>query len=264
MSITLISEVWKCDLPPNLSHVLLSMADIADDDGSRCYPSIAHLAWKCGYSSRQIQRTIQELREREILLVVAHDTGGRGNATEYLIKLDHVERKIPWEIVRVRHRQKGDTTSPLSNSKGDILDEKGCHAAQVKGDTLDTKGRHMRHERVTPTSPHPLVTVIDPLHDPLSKQEGEKDKREPPEYKFWDAVLGELQLVVTRPTFATWLKDTRCISVSHDIVVIEVANTFVRDRLRDQMYSMIDQAARQISPDIKEILFEVAQPTESS
>ncbi len=262
MSITLISEVWKCDLPPNLSHVLLSMADIADDDGSRCYPSIAHLAWKCGYSSRQIQRTIHELREREILLMVAHDTGGRGNATEYLIKLDHVERKIPWEIMRVRNRNKGDTTSPLANSKDDVSDEKGCHATRVNGDIQDTKGRHLEHERVTPMSPQPLVNVNDPLVDPLINSESEEVNRESPEYRFWESVLLELQSQVPRPSYETWLKETRCIRLSSDAATIQVKNTFIRDMLNERMYSLILMACSKIIPSPSEILFEVAQATE--
>ncbi len=253
-----MAEVWECVLPPNLAHVLLAMADIADHDGTRCYPSVAHLAWKCGYSPRQIQRTIQELRERGILLVVSHDAGGRGNATEYLIKLDHVERKIPWKIVKASGQNKGDTLSPLLNRKDDTLDEKGCHAAQVKGDILDTKGRHLRHERVTLVSPQPLVNVIDPLHDPLSKREGEKEKRETPEYLFWEAVLGELQLQVTRPTYTTWLKDTKCINFTADVATISVANSFVKEMLHDRMYSLISQAVERIKPGIKEVLFEVS------
>lgn len=264
MSITLIAEVWKCDLPPNLSHVLLSMADIADDNGSRCYPSVAHLAWKCGYSPRQIQRTIQELRERGILLVVSHDAGGRGNATEYLIKLDHVGRKIPWEIVRASRRSKGDNMTPLTETKGDILDTKGCHATHAKGDILDTKGRHLRHERVTLVSPHPLVNVNDPLVDPLSKHEEEKEKRETPEYLFWEAVLSELQLMVTRPSYETWLKETRCTSLSQDVAVVITPNTFVRDMLHDRMYSLISLAVERINPGIKDVLFEVAMGTEGS
>lgn len=257
-----MSQVWECVLPPNLTLVLLAMADIADHDGTRCYPSVAHLAWKCAYSPRQIQRTIQELRAKGILLVVSHDAGGRGNATEYIIRLDHLERKIAWEIVRASGQNKGDTLSPLLDQKGDTPDEKGCHEAHAKGDTLDAKGRHLRHERVTPASPQPLVNVIDPLVDPLSKQEGEKEKRETLEYKFWDAVLEELQSLVTRPSFETWLKETRCVSMYQNIAVVIAPNTFVRDMLNERMYSLISQAVERIKPDIKEITFEVAQATE--
>ncbi len=255
MSIKLMSQVWECDLAPNLTLVLLAMADIARDDGSRCYPSVGFLAWKCGYSPRQIQRTIQELRTMNVLLVVAHDEGGRGNATEYLIKLDHLERKTAWEIVRERGQNKGDRLTPLVNGKGDTCDDKGCHAAHVKGDIQDTKGRHLRHERVTPTSPHTLVNVNDPLVDPLVDPDGEKSK-------YWNTVLAILQQQVTRPSFETSLKATRCVSVDDEVVVVEVANSFVKQMLNDRMYSLIYQAAQQIRPGIKEIMFEVAQATE--
>ncbi len=256
MSITLMSRVWECALAPNLTLVLLAMADIARDDGSRCYPSVAFLAWKCGYSRRQIQNIIRQLRDMNILLVVNHDLGGRGSdgrghSTEYLIRLAYVPLKLPYRSAKTDDG-KGATIAPLTMQSDT---SKGEADFIHKGEICDIEGCNLEHTRVNSTSPNTLISITDPLTETLVDPESK-------ESKYWDTVLAILEQQVTRPSYQTWLKDTRCISVSDDIVVIEIANAFVKEMLNDRMYSLIDQAARQISPNIKEILFEVAQATE--
>ncbi len=251
-----MSQVWECDLAPNLTLVLLAMADIARDDGSRCYPSIGFLAWKCGYSRRQLQNIIKELRAKAILLVVNHDQGGRGpdgrgHSTEYLIRLADVPLKQSYRV-QLLAQDKGEIIAPLTVQS---TTDKGEAHCTHKGEICDIQGCNMEHTRVQPTSPNTLLNINDPLDNPLGDPDGEKSK-------YWDTVLAILQQQITRPSFETWLKHTRCINMGDEVVVIEVANTFVKEMLNNRMYSLIYQAARQLSPDIKEILFEVAQATE--
>lgn len=256
MSITLMSRVWECDLPPNLTLVLLAMADIARDDGSRCYPSVGFLAWKCGYSRRQIQNIIKELRAKAILLVVNYDKGGRGpsgrgHSTEYLIRLADVSPKQSYRSLFVE-QGKGAIFAPLTVQS---TTDKGEAHCTHKGEICDIEGCNLEHTRVQPTSPNTLLNVNDPLDNSLDEPDGKKSK-------YWETVLAILQQQVTRPSFETWLKHTRCITMSDEVVVIEVANTFVKEMLNDRMYSLIYQAAVQLSPGIKEVLFEVAETTE--
>lgn len=256
MSITLMSRVWECDLPANLTLVLLAMADIARDDGSRCYPSIGFLAWKCGYSRRQLQNIIKELRALAILLVVNHDQGGRGPdgrgySTEYLIRLADVPLKQSYRS-QLSPPDTGAIIAPLTVQS---TTDKGEAGFTPKDEICDIQGCNLEHPRVQPTSPNPLLNVNDPLDNSLDDPDGEKSK-------YWDTVLAILQQQITRPSFETWLSHTRCISISDEVVVVEVANTFVKEMLNERMYSLIYQAARQLRPGIQEILFEVAQTTE--
>ncbi len=256
MSIKLMSQVWECDLAPNLTLVLLAMADIARDDGSRCYPSVGFLAWKCGYSRRQIQNIIKILRVRSILLLVNYDQGGRGpdgrgHSTEYLIRLADVPLKKSYRL-QLLEKDKGAIITPLTVKS---TTDKGEAHCTPKGAICDIEGCNLEHARVQPTSPYTLLDVNDPLDNSLGDPDGKKSK-------YWNTVLAILQQQITRPSFETWLKHTRCMSMGDEVVVIEVANAFVKEMLNDRMYSLIYQAARQLSPDIKEILFEVAQTTE--
>ena len=83
MSIKTMSQVWELDIDHGEMIVLLAMADHADDDGQNCYPSNAYLAWKTGYSDRQVRRVLRTLESTGIITRVAHEEGGRGLATEY-------------------------------------------------------------------------------------------------------------------------------------------------------------------------------------
>ena len=73
----------------------------------------------------------------------------------------------------------------------------------------------------------------------------------------WDAILGALQLQVTRPSYVTWLKDTVGISCRDGRLVVGTPNTFVAEMLEQRMYSLISQAAQRVVKGRVELRFEV-------
>jgi hypothetical protein len=103
-----MAEVWSLDLPTNQKIILLAYADHCDDRGL-CHPSLDLVAWKTGYSRRQIQRVSRELRAKGLVEILG---GGNGRGDPYR--------------VRVR-TEKGDRLSPLplervtsATKKGDV------------------------------------------------------------------------------------------------------------------------------------------------
>lgn len=69
MSAKAAGRVWDLDLPHNKQHVLLAMADHADHEGRNMYPSLDLIAWKTGYSYRQVRRIVEELERAGILVM---------------------------------------------------------------------------------------------------------------------------------------------------------------------------------------------------
>jgi chromosomal replication initiator protein len=57
--------------------------------------------------------------------------------------------------------------------------------------------------------------------------------------QIWQAALGELQLQMTRPTFDTWLKNTRAISYEDGTLIIGVHNAYAKDWLENRLMSII-------------------------
>jgi hypothetical protein len=132
-----MGQVWKLDLPVPEKFVLLALADHAHDDGTRCFPGVAYLAWKTGYSERQVQRMLRHLERRSVIVPVANRGGGRGMATEYAVTLEKGVKSALFAAERVTSLAK----------KGDVYAK--------KGDTDVTPTINIRHEEpsTTPTSP---------------------------------------------------------------------------------------------------------------
>ncbi len=57
--------------------------------------------------------------------------------------------------------------------------------------------------------------------------------------QIWRAALGELQLQMTRPTFDTWLKNTRAISYEDGTLIIGAHNAYAKDWLENRLMSII-------------------------
>ena len=55
----------------------------------------------------------------------------------------------------------------------------------------------------------------------------------------WKAALGELEMQMTKGTFATWLQGTRALSCVDDEFVIGVRNDFAKDWLEGRLYDLI-------------------------
>jgi chromosomal replication initiator protein len=73
----------------------------------------------------------------------------------------------------------------------------------------------------------------------------------------WEAVLGELQLQVTRPSYQTWLKNTVGISFSDGTLEVGTPSAFVAETLEQRMYSLISQAAERVAHTPIEVRFRV-------
>lgn len=94
MSVKVMGEVWGLDLPPNVAHVLLAFADHADHDGRNAFPRLPLIAWKTGYSVRQVRRIVANLRDMKVLVPMGQTPHG---VVVYRIELGHVPHKPPPE-----------------------------------------------------------------------------------------------------------------------------------------------------------------------
>jgi len=145
MSVKIMSQVWELDIDHGEMIVLLAMADHADDDGQNCYPSNAYLAWKTGYSDRQVRRVLRTLESTGIITRVAHEEGGRGLATEYRLNPEKGDKKSAF----MANKRRTSTTQ-----KGDILSEKADMGVHKGG-----------HSYVPPTISNHQLNIKEPSED---------------------------------------------------------------------------------------------------
>src|SRR5687767_14274350 len=78
MSGKAIGRIWEMDLPHAEAWVLMALADHADHEGRNIYPGMGLVAWKTGYSRRQVQRIVNALIAKGILILEAINVGKYG------------------------------------------------------------------------------------------------------------------------------------------------------------------------------------------
>jgi len=73
----------------------------------------------------------------------------------------------------------------------------------------------------------------------------------------WDAVLGDLQLQITRPSYETWLKDTIGLEYIDGELVVGAPNMFVAEMLEQRMYTLISQVLERVASQQVDVRFTV-------
>jgi hypothetical protein len=154
MSGLLAGKVWQSDLSSHLKPLAAALADIANDDGTSIYPSVAYVAWLLGKGRRSVQLGLSELRDLGIIEAIGNEKGGRGQATEYQLIEAKLPKRITWQELR-----KGAKNAPFTEPKGATDDDKGRN--------FEHERAHSTTERVKPVTPDPSVPVSQPLGEPL-------------------------------------------------------------------------------------------------
>jgi len=130
MSIRLMSECWRTDLPTVEKMVLLVIADHASDDGTEAWPSQATIAAKASISIRTVQRAVNSLVAAGYLWM-EKGAGGSVNCRE-----DRRPHRYTINIKKLR----GDTES-TREERGDIEADNGATLATPTG----RQSRPMNH-----------------------------------------------------------------------------------------------------------------------
>jgi chromosomal replication initiator protein len=75
--------------------------------------------------------------------------------------------------------------------------------------------------------------------------------------QMWEAVLGSLELQVSRPSYTTWLKDTVGLSLDDNKMVVGAPSPFVAQWLEQRMSSLVEAALSQVAGAPTTVRFQV-------
>lgn len=75
--------------------------------------------------------------------------------------------------------------------------------------------------------------------------------------QLWQAVLGELELFISKANFITWLKNTSIMSRTEDEIIISVPNGFTKEWLENKYHKFILKAVVNICPRIRKITYKI-------
>ncbi len=78
--------------------------------------------------------------------------------------------------------------------------------------------------------------------------------------ELWKAVLGEMELSLSRANFATWFKSTSILSKDTQSVVVSVPNGFIKEWLENKFNKRLLDSIRTLSPEVREIKYVIGIP----
>ncbi len=76
--------------------------------------------------------------------------------------------------------------------------------------------------------------------------------------QLWQAALGELEILLSKPNFSTWFKETFILSYENERIIVGVPNAFTKSWLEKKYHVMILKALRNVSTaPIKEVIYKM-------
>ncbi|MDP3993696.1 MAG: chromosomal replication initiator protein DnaA [bacterium] len=79
-----------------------------------------------------------------------------------------------------------------------------------------------------------------------------------PPSQIWRAVLGSLELSLSKAKFTTWFKNTSVLDQAGDRITIGVPNAFTKEWLTNKYHQEILKALRSVNPEIKQVEYQIA------
>ena len=74
----------------------------------------------------------------------------------------------------------------------------------------------------------------------------------------WQAVLGEIELSVSRGNYVTWFKNTCLLKQADDTAVVGVPNVFIKQHLEKKYGDLVAETLRKNGVAIDEVRFKIS------
>lgn len=83
--------------------------------------------------------------------------------------------------------------------------------------------------------------------------------------QLWQAIIGDLEITISKGSFTTWFKNTGIIEKADDYIVVGVPSNFIRDWISGKYHAGMLKALKSIAPEVKVIKYYVGHfKTETS
>jgi chromosomal replication initiator protein len=79
--------------------------------------------------------------------------------------------------------------------------------------------------------------------------------------QLWQAILGNLELTLSKANFTTWFKNTSIVDRTDLGIIVGVPNAFTKEWLQNKYHSDILKTLKAIAPEIKEVKYQIISPT---
>jgi chromosomal replication initiator protein len=79
--------------------------------------------------------------------------------------------------------------------------------------------------------------------------------------QLWQAILGNMELTLSKANFTTWFKNTTIIEKTDTGIVVGVPNAFTKEWLQNKYHADIMKTLKGIAAEIKEVKYQIVSPT---
>ncbi len=73
--------------------------------------------------------------------------------------------------------------------------------------------------------------------------------------QLWQAMLGSLEITLSKGNFNTWFKNTGIIEKGEDYIIVGVPSNFTLDWIKNKFHTLLLKSLKSLSPEIKEIRY---------
>ena len=82
--------------------------------------------------------------------------------------------------------------------------------------------------------------------------------------QLWQAVLGNLELTLSKANFTTWFKNTSIADKTENGIIVGVPNAFTKEWLQNKYHPDILKALKTLAPEIKEVKYQITGPASAA
>ncbi|WP_081072528.1 helix-turn-helix domain-containing protein [Burkholderia stagnalis] len=145
MSIHLMNQAWRTDLPTGAKFVLVAVCDTANDEGV-CWPSVETIRRKCSMGERTVQRHLDDLESAGIIT----RSFRKGRSTTYQVHEAKFPFSTPAKLAppQERHPRQDDAPAKLAPppAKNDGAPPPNSTGTPAKLAPRTTKNRKPNHQ----------------------------------------------------------------------------------------------------------------------
>lgn len=73
--------------------------------------------------------------------------------------------------------------------------------------------------------------------------------------QLWQAMLGSLEITLSKGNFNTWFKNTGIVEKGEDYIIVGVPSNFALDWIKNKFHTLLLKSLKSLSPEIKEIRY---------
>ena len=75
--------------------------------------------------------------------------------------------------------------------------------------------------------------------------------------QLWQAMLGSLEITLSKGNFNTWFKNTGIIERGEDYIIVGVPSTFTLEWIKNKFHTVLLKSLKTLSPEIKDIKYHI-------